>query len=331
MRFLALLVFYFPLFMLQAGEESSITIALIGKTKNDSFYQQSYQGCVAAAKLHAKLNCIYDGPLDYQDPRSQAFVVNELIEQGIDGLLISVTDSALLTRSVLKKAALKNIPVLTFDSDLLPEHQAFRLAYVGTNNQDFGLALGNYAKKLLEQASLTQAKICIHSGHQSTPNLNARIDGVRLALSDGKSTARLAHASPWSELDRCPLYSLGKRDLAIGQLEYILQKNYLIINIAVAGFAQFSPDYISRITPYKEKILSKEAIIISADTEQIQLNALKQGLSTINIGQRPYEMGRVAAELLYQYLNGKKKPEQERYFLDFHYCSIENYDSCTKK
>jgi len=332
MKYLALLLFYLPCFFVQANTDDPIKIAIIGKTKNDSFYQQSYQGCRAFSQKHPKVQCIYDGPLDYQDPRSQALVVEELIQQGIDGLLISVTDSNHLAQAVLKKAHLADIPVFTFDSDLLPQHQFYRLAYVGTNNQDFGFALGNYAMELLNsmpESAKEPFKVCIHSGHQTTPNLNDRIKGVRLALSQGVSSGRLKDNDTWQELDRCPLYSLGKRTLAVNQLEFMLQQKHRVINIAVAGFAQFSPNYLSRIAPYKTQISSREAVIISADTEQIQLEALKNGLSTINIGQRPYEMGRLGAELLYQYLVYGQKPAKELYYLDFHYCTTENYDSCT--
>ncbi|WDE00953.1 substrate-binding domain-containing protein [Thalassomonas actiniarum] len=333
MKLLTLLLFYLPFFIVQANTDNRIKIAIIGKTKNDSFYQQSYQGCQAFSQKHPKVQCIYDGPQDYQDPRSQALVVEDLIHQGIDGLLISVTDSNHLAQAVLERAYLAKIPIFTFDSDLLPQHQFYRQAYVGTNNQDFGIALGNYAKELLESTPGNQGlplQVCIHSGHQTTPNLNDRIKGVRLALSQGKSANRLKDNGNWVELDRCPLYSLGKRELAIRQLEFMLQQKQRVINIAVAGFAQFSPDYLSRISSYKEKISTKEAIIISADTEQIQLKALEKGLSTINIGQRPYEMGRLGTELLYQYLVYGQKPAKELYYLDFHYCTGENYASCTE-
>ena len=70
-------------------------------------------------------------------------------------------------------------------------------------------------------------------------------------------------------------------------------------------------------------------MIVSADTESLQLKALKKGLSTINIGQKPFEMGQKGAQYLYQYLQNKEKPKQEFTYLDFHYCNKENAESCT--
>ena len=84
-----------------------------------------------------------------------------------------------MTNSALKRAYEKNIPVVTFDSDLLPQHHDYRLAYIGTNNFDFGVALGNYVKNNITHKNT----ICMQSGHPSTPNLNERIKGGRFALS----------------------------------------------------------------------------------------------------------------------------------------------------
>ena len=282
-------------FLFAANVSAATTIAVIGKTKNDSFYEQSYAGCLAYARDHAEVKCIYDGPADYQDIRGQAWAVASVLEQRVDGILISTTDSGYLTEHALKKARQQNIPVITFDSDLMPEDQSYRLAYVGTNNFDYGVALGGYANKF--RANKFRAKnfnkagtteICIQSGHKTTPNLNDRIRGVRYALSGNQGTERLEGQNGWVESHRCPFYTGGKRNASVLQLEYILSKNTASVFLAVAGFAQFSPDYIERIMPFKHLIDSSQVAVISADTEAIQLKALKAGLSTINIGQRPY-------------------------------------------
>lgn len=308
--------------------EPGLSIALIGKTKNDSFYEQSYRGCQAFASTRNDLRCEYDGPADFQNIRAQVDVVNRILEAGIDGILISVTDSSYLAERALQRARAKKVPVITFDSDLLPADQHYRLAYVGTNNFDYGVALGNYAKRFKREA---ETRICIQSGHDTTPNLNERIRGVRYALSGNTRNLRLTGQNGWIEPHRCPLYSMGKRSAALYQLEYILQNQPSTIFLAVAGFAQFSPLYIERISPYRALIEAQRAVIISADTEDVQLDALEQHLSTVNIGQQPFEMGRLSAELLYRYLRDGQQPELDQYYLDFHYCTPENARQCTQR
>lgn len=299
-------------------------IAVVGKTKNDSFYEQSFKGCEAFAKEIDDLECVYDGPLDYQDARGQAIVINKLLDKKVDGILVSITDSAHIATHALKRARELGVPVITFDSDLLTPAQYLRLAYVGTDNFDFGKALGEYAKKFAKKG---ENLVCIQSGHQSTPNLNQRIAGVRFALS-GYSTDRLEDINGWHEYERCPFYSLGKRSNALAQLDLIARKTKPPIFIAVAGFAQFNPMYAEHMQKYKRKISQEDLVIVSADTENVQLNALAAGLSSVNIGQKPFEMGRKSAQLMYRFITTKTRPEKELYYLDYHYCTKNNLDTC---
>lgn len=301
------------------------TFALIGKTKNDSFYQQAFAGCKDFARVQNDLTCVYDGADDYQDVRTQVLIAKEYIDKGVDGLLISTTDSKHLVSGALKYAKRKGIPVITFDSDLLKKERDYRLAYVGTNNFDFGVALGEAAKQYQKQ---TPQPICVQSGHYTAPNLNKRIEGVRFALS-GNAKKKLDGTSGWIEYDRCPLYTLGKRDEALNQLLTIFNYDNPPIFIAVAGFAQFNANYVTALTPYKKRLSKQKITIISADTENVQLRALGFGLSTINIGQKPYQMGKKSTELLYEYVKFKTKPKQSAYYLDFHYCNQGNAATCT--
>lgn len=304
---------------------AEMTIAVVGKTKNDSFYEKAFRGCQEFAKNNPDLKCIYDGPNDFQDARSQVYVVDELLEKKIDGLLISTTSSKVLVERVLKKAKAQGVAIITFDSDLLEEDQEYRLAYVGTNNFDFGVALGTYAKTFQKEG---ETEICIQSGSDDTPNLNERIEGVRYALSNRPKDKRLEGENGWVEHKRCPFYTIGKRERAISQLKYILAQDNPPIFLAVAGFAQFSPDYIDTMMPHQKRVQSGELVIISADAEDIQLNALARNLSTINIGQRPFEMGRFGAELLYDYLKTGKKPENDINYLGFFFCREDQGVSC---
>ncbi|MFY8274391.1 substrate-binding domain-containing protein [Pseudoalteromonas sp. SSDWG2] len=312
--------------MFSSQSVAQMTLAIVGKTKNDTFYQKSFEGCQVFASKYPDVTCIYDGSDDYQDVRTQALIIEELLDKGIDGLLVSTTDSDFLASRVLLTAQRQGVPVITFDSDLLPQHAHFRLAYVGTNNFDFGVALAEAAKAY--KGEETQS-ICIQSGHPTTPNLNERIKGVRYALS-GNAEDKLDGRKGWVEHPRCPLYTLGQRDKALEQLLTMANDEQAPIFLAVAGFAQFNLGYIQAMTPFKQRIADQQLVVVSADTEAVQLEALAQGLSSINIGQDPFEMGRKSAELMYAYLKDGTAPSQEHYYLPFHYCSADITQHCTK-
>lgn len=307
-------------FLLSLPLRADLKIAVIGKTKNDSFYEQAYKGCQSFAATAGDIICVYDGPNDYQNPRAQAAIVDRALAEHADGILISTTNSEFLVERVLRVAREKHVPVITFDSDLLPEHRSYRLAYVGTNNFDFGVALGNVARRFGKELG---REICIQSGSDATPNLNERIRGVRYALSGNQSNRKLSGENGWTEHHRCPFYTLGKRENALNQLKFLFAQSEPPLFLAVAGFAQFSPHYIEEMATYRNRIESGDLVVISADAEAMQLQALAQHLSTANIGQRPFDMGYESARLMYAYLKQNRRPAQEVNYLGFYYCTAE--------
>ena len=106
----------------------------------------------------------------------------------------------------------------------------------------------------------------------------------------------------WVEHPNFPLYTMWKRHTYLEQVERFSSLKNPPIFLAVAGFAQFNPKYMEMIKVSKSKIADDEFVLISADTGQIQLDTLKHGLSTLNLGEKPFEIGRKSAELMYNYL-----------------------------
>ena len=77
--------------------------------------------------------------------------------------------------------------------------------------------------------------------------------------------------------------------------------------ILVGGWAQFGPQAYAQVTDQvMPKLKSKQLIIIAGDTLPPQLDALKNGRSHAQIGQRPFEMGHRAPAVLIDLINGKK-------------------------
>lgn len=187
--------------------------------------------------------------------------------------------------------------------------------------------MGEYAQRYKKETGLTE--VCIQTGGRTTPNLNERLKGVRFALSGGMQTRRLEGENGWIEYERCPFYNLGKTGQALIQLKYILKQEKPPVFIAVAGFAQFSPNYIREVMPYREQIQTGQQVVISADAEEAQLEALKLGLSSVNIGQRPFEMGRYGAQLVYDIVKHQKMPQKEINYLGFYYCKIGQPNLCS--
>src|ERR1700747_878550 len=133
----------FAAMMVTPGFAQSYKFVIVPKAMNNPFFDFARDGCQKPAKELGNVECIYKGPVEHE-PATQAQIIQDFVTQKVDGLAISVADVAAMTKSI-EAAAAAGIPVITFDADA-PGSK--RIAYIGTNNKEFGLALGKELLKL---------------------------------------------------------------------------------------------------------------------------------------------------------------------------------------
>src|ERR1700733_4246758 len=123
------------------------TFALVPKNTNNPFFDQALAGCKKAEKeLAGAVKCLYIGPGEHGGGAAQAQIVADLITKKGEGRAVHAPNAPAIANA-LKDAAGDKIPVLTWDSDLLPQDKGLRSAYVGTHNYDIGVNIA----KLVQQ------------------------------------------------------------------------------------------------------------------------------------------------------------------------------------
>ncbi|WP_335695436.1 substrate-binding domain-containing protein [Shewanella psychrophila] len=307
---------------------------MIPKEINNPFFVATGEGCrVAAAKL-GNVECIFRGSSNI-DVRAQDKIISDLIEEGVDGIAVSVSQSEFLASHSIQKAIKRGIPIITYDADFdretLNKYQNLRLAYVGSNDFELGKALG----KQLMLHRPDGGSVIIQSGRPDSPNLKLRVMGVRSALS-GKSYIlppgeRLTGENGWTEFSE-PLYNLGQFDNALRDLKTVLgsyKSRQIDAFIAVGGWPQFIDGYRELVEPYKMSLEKKEIILLIADTAKIQLEYLRENLAHGNIGQNPFEMGKQAIFTLHKIVT--KQEYKKEINIPLTYCTPENYSTCVKE
>jgi ribose transport system substrate-binding protein len=70
-------------------------------------------------------------------------------------------------------------------------------------------------------------------------------------------------------------------------------------------------------------------VFLSADTLDMQMAQLKEGLSNGQVGQRPFQMGYLAMQRLKELKEGKTLQDPEYTGLDV--CTNDNVDNCLGK
>ncbi len=272
--------------------QDSYTFAVVPKAMNNPFFDLARDGCEARAAELGNVTCLYIGPVEHE-PATQSQIIEDLITQGVDGLAISVADTAAAT-TVINRAVEAGIAVITFDSDA-PDSQ--RSAYVGTNNYDFGVALG----EVLLEIKPDGGSYGMISGGAAAPNLAERVDGVRAAL----------EGSDWTEVPGSPTFSNDDVALAVQQAADLKSANPDIGAIVpVGGWPMFAPDgWRNFVDQFRAEVDSKALALVVADTLPVQLELLSEGYAHGLVGQRPYEMGEVAMDTLLAVVNGESVDE----------------------
>ena len=312
-----------------SAADKKYTFALVPKNTNNPFFDQALAGCKKAEKeLNGKIECLYIGPGEHGGGDEEAQIVADLITKKVDGIGISPANAAAMA-AALQGAKGANIPILTWDSDLLDKDKALRAAYIGTHNYDIGVNLA----KIVMQIKPKGGTICIQSGGAAAANHNERMQGIRDTLSGKKSTeapgARLTGQNGWTEVAGCPLYTNDDFAVANQQMEDILNKYPdLDAFTPTGGFPQFLPDaYTKTAEKVKDKIASGKLALVVADTLPVQIDLMKKGLSAGQVGQRPFEMGYKVMYSLLDMKEGKPAPKDPTYTgLDV--CTPKTADTC---
>lgn len=316
----------------QSLAQEKKVFALVPKNMNNPFFDQARDGCKKAeAESAGAFECMYIGPGEHGGGDEQVAIVQDLVAKKVNGIAVAPSNAAAMAVA-LQAAKDAGIPVLTWDSDVLPENKDLRLAYIGTYNYEIGVNLA----KLVQAIKPGGGSVCIQSGGAAAANHNERMQGIRDTLSGVKSAAspgdRLTGQNGWTEIEGCPLYTDDDFPRSVQQFEDIMAKNpNLDAFIPTGGFPQFIPDANrAAVGKYKDKISSKALALVVADTLPVQLDQMKEGLSLGQVGQRPFEMGYKTMIAFKDIADGKPTPADPTYTgLDV--CTPETVDTCIAK
>ncbi|MFN0193518.1 MAG: substrate-binding domain-containing protein [Aestuariivirga sp.] len=306
--------------------------ALVPKNMNNPFFDQARDGCKKAeAESNGAFECMYIGPGEHGGGDEQVAIVQDLVAKKVNGIAVAPSNAAAMAVA-LQAAKDAGIPVLTWDSDVLPENKDLRVAYIGTHNYEIGTNLAKIAMAIKPKGG----SICIQSGGAAAANHNERMQGIRDTLAGVKSAAspgdQLTGQNGWTEIAGCPLYTDDDFPRSVQQFEDIMAKNpTLDAFIPTGGFPQFIPDANrAAVGKFKEQIASKALALVVADTLPVQIDQMKEGLSLGQVGQRPFEMGYKTMIAFKEMSEGKPAPADPTYTgLDV--CTPENVDTCIAK
>jgi len=225
----------------------------------------------AAAQL--KVRSDFTGPQNY-DPKAERDAVDQAVQKKATGILLGVTDPALLKDSI-DKAVAAGIPVITMDSDA-PTSK--RLFFIGTNNYQAGFTGG----LRLAQELKGRGNVVVFSMPDQS-NLQERLRGYKEALA----------RTPDIKITRV-VDIQGDPRIAFDTTTQIIGKERDKVDAFVCLEAQSGKEVAGVLDSYH--VTGKT--VIAMDTDQDTLDWIKKGTIAATISQKPYTMAFVGMQML---------------------------------
>lgn len=219
--------------------------ALVPKMLSNDVFNYGYMGAKkTAAEIAARENCeidiVWQAP-ENSDPAKQASILQELADQKVSGISVSVDQENALRRGI-DYAVDKGIPVMTFDSDA-PSSK--RKIFFGTNDLECGEKLAHFMGNLIKKG-----KVIIQSGTDA-PNLANRVKGAKDCFAQ--------HFPEVQVID--VMMCKDRQDLAIQQIgDAVNTHKDLVGLVLVGGWAVFGDKGLDAVDPSKVKVVSCDAL-----------------------------------------------------------------------
>jgi ribose transport system substrate-binding protein len=219
-----------------------------------------------------KVRSDYLGPNTY-DPKAERDALDRAVQQKATGILLGVTDPALLKDSI-DKAIAAGIPVITIDSDA-PASK--RLFFIGTNNYLVGVSGG----QRLAQELKGKGNVVVFT-MPDQHNMQDRLRGYRDAVEHtGIKITRVVDIQ-------------GDPRIAFDTTTQIIGKEKDQVDGFVCLEAQSGKEVAGVLNSYK--ITGK--VVMAMDTDPETLEWIQKGGIAATIAQKPYSMAFVGLQML---------------------------------
>lgn len=252
-----------------------ITIGLSISTLNNPFFGDLQRGVVESAEENGSTVRSVDAQ---DDTATQINGIDDLIQQGIDILLINPVDSDAITPAI-ESANSAGIPVITIDRS---SEGGDVLTFIASDNVEGGEMAAEFIIDLVgEDASVVQLE-----GVPGASATNERGEGFRNVADERLNVIESQSAN-------------FNRSEGLTVMENIIQSHSDID----AVFAQNDEMALGALEALGAAGMN-DVIVVGFDGNDDALAEIETGRLHATIAQQPYEMGAIAVETVYEYFSG---------------------------
>jgi len=263
---------------------------LVATNTKVPYWQTANEGFLKAAADYG-VTAEMRGP-DIFDPQSELEDFKTVVASKPAGILISVSDSAVLAPAI-DSAVAAGIPVITMDSDAPESH---RLYFIGTNNLEAGRLGGNRVAAVLNG----KGNVAIFT-NPTQPNLDERLKGYKDVF------------SRYPGIKIVEVFDLkGDASSSMDKTgEYLARTGPNKIDALICLESASGRDVAEKVKREKTPVL-----IVAMDADQGTLELIKDGTIDSTISQKPYTMALLGLKALDEVHHNPPKSMGGAYALD---------------
>ncbi len=277
-----------------AYNKNPVTIGVVMPSKEVGFFEEIHKGINAAVReIHNMGIRVEIKYIESTEPSVAAGVINELLEMGVSGMMISAMDHPML-REKINEAAERKIPVITFNSDVTG---CRRLCFVGQDLYKSGAVAAGLMSRVIPRGS----GVVVLTGSMVFQAHRDRVKGFTDTLDKINGSVRVAAVV--EGFDRYPDTYQGVRRAL---------DRYDNIN----GIYMATGHVTACLEALKEKGLSGKVHMICNDTPPEVVENMKKGIIDFTIVQDPFSQGYKPLRMLHEYIFSGKAPEEEHVFTE---------------
>ena len=262
-------------------------IAVVPKATSHLFFVSIHAG-VRDAERDFGVEVLWNGPRDETDYSRHIEIVDSMVTRHVDALAISATDRTALVAPV-KRAMQAGIPVTVFDSGL---DIAGYVTFVATDNYGAGQTAARKLAELIHGKGKV-AELMQKPGGSSTGDRERGFDDT------------MAKEFPAVNIV-AKQYGMGDPGKSRNTAEDILTAHQDLDGM----FCSAEANSIGAVQALKARNLAGKIKLITFDSSDIHVAALKDGIIDVMLVQDAHRIGYEAVRSLVMKLNGQTPPPQ---------------------
>ena len=268
-------------------KRNKLVIGVVPKGQSQIYWKAVHAGAEAAAQ-ELGVEVRWNGPASEIDMTQQINIVEDFINQRVDGIVLAPTHGESLV-PIVERAVQEKIPVVIFDSGIRTEKY---LSYVSTDNYKGGVVAARRMGAVLPGGG----KIAMIGNIPGSVSTVERENGFRETI---------ARESPALQIVDFQ-YGMAVQSKGLAVTEDILTAHPDLAGI----FCSNEAATVGAVQAAKAKGVAGKAKIIGFDTSPNLIEDLQAGNLDSLVVQNPFRMGFLGVRALVEHLHGK--PPEKR-------------------